>query len=87
MVKKKIVVKNPSGLHARPAMEFSKIASKCRSDIVIYFKDKHINPKSVLMIMSAAITCGSEIIIECSGETEKEDLQVLEEAVELGLGE
>jgi phosphocarrier protein len=87
MVSQTIIVKNKSGLHARPAVEFSKLAAKCRSDITVFFKEKKINPKSVLMIMAAAITCGSEITIECSGETEEEDLKVLVNAIESGLGE
>lgn len=87
MVSQTIIVKNKSGLHARPAVEFSKLAVKCKSEIKVFFKEKKINPKSVLMIMAAAITCGSEITIECSGETEEEDLKVLVKAIESGLGE
>ncbi len=87
MVSKMITIKNKSGLHARPAVEFSKLAAKCKSNITLLFQDKRINPKSVLMIMAAAITCGSEVTVECSGETEKEDLNILIEAIESGFGE
>lgn len=87
MVSQKVIVTNPSGIHARPAVEFSKLASKCGSEININFKTKKINPKSVLMVMAAAITRGSEIEIQCTGETEEEDLRTLVEAVQSGLGE
>jgi len=87
MISQKVIVTNPSGIHARPAVEFSKLAAKCKSDININFKEKKINPKSILMIMAAAITSGSEIEIQCSGETEEEDLRTLIEAVQSGLGE
>ena len=33
------------------------------------------------------MNCGDEITIECEGDSEVEDLQVLVEAIESGLGE
>lgn len=87
MVSKNITLTNKSGLHARPASELAKIASKCKSDIRIKTGEKNINPKSVLNLMAAAIRCGSEITVECNGETEEEDLKVILESIESGLGE
>lgn len=87
MVSKSITLTNKSGLHARPASELAKVASKCKSDILIKTGEKNINPKSVLNLMAAAITCGTEITVECSGDTEEEDLKVIIEAIESGLGE
>ncbi len=87
MVSQKITVKNASGLHARPASELAKLCTKCNSDIAIVVGEKRINPKSILILMSAAIRCGTEIVVECNGETEQEDLQAIINAIEDGLGE
>ncbi len=87
MVSQKITVTNASGLHARPASELAKTCSKCNSDIAIIVGEKRINPKSILILMSAAIRCGTEIVVECSGETEKEDLETIINAIAGGLGE
>jgi phosphocarrier protein HPr len=87
MVSQKVTVTNKSGIHARPAGELVQIASKCSSDIVIRAGEKSINPKSILMLMAAAIRCGTEITVECSGETEKEDLKKIIDAITGGLGE
>ncbi len=87
MVSQKVTVKNASGLHARPASELAKLCSKCNSDIAIVVGEKRINPKSILILMSAAIRSGTEIVVECSGETEQEDLQAIISAIESGLGE
>ena len=87
MVSQKITVKNASGLHARPASELAKLCTKCNSDIAIVIGEKRINPKSILILMSAAIRCGTEIVVECNGETEQEDLQAIINAIEDGLGE
>ena len=87
MVSQKITVMNASGLHARPASELAKLCTKCNSDITIVIGEKRINPKSILILMSAAIRCGTEIVVECNGETEQEDLQTILSAIESGLGE
>jgi len=55
--------------------------------VVIRVGEKSINPKSILMLMAAAIRCGTEITVECSGETEEEDLKRILDAIAGGLGE
>ncbi|MGL5258919.1 MAG: HPr family phosphocarrier protein [Lachnospiraceae bacterium] len=88
MVSKKITVNNASGLHLRPASILSKLASKCKSEIFLVKEDgSKVNPKSVLYLMGAGIIKGTEITVECSGETEQEDLEAIVEAIESGLGE
>ena len=87
MVSQKVVVKNPSGLHLRPASELAKIAGKLRSEITIVAGEKRVNPKSVLILMSAGITKGTTIDMSCEGETEEADLKVMMDAIASGLGE
>lgn len=87
MVKQTLIIKNPNGLHARPAGELAKAASTCRSDIILRVGERSINPKSILNIMAAAIRCNTQIEIECTGETEAQDLDYLINAIEQGLGE
>ncbi|MBS5793398.1 MAG: HPr family phosphocarrier protein [Lachnospirales bacterium] len=87
MVEKTMTIKNEAGLHMRPAGEFAKLATKCTSNVKIIHKDKNVNAKSVLNIMAAGIKCGDEITIQCDGDKEVEDLQLLVDAIESGLGE
>ncbi|WP_313134341.1 HPr family phosphocarrier protein [Anaerocolumna sp.] len=87
MVSKKVIVKNKSGLHARPASELAKTAMKCNSDVTIKVGERKVNPKSILNLMAAAIKCGTEITVECTGDTEKEDLSAIISSIENGLGE
>lgn len=87
MVSQKVRVRNKSGLHMRPASELSKVASSCKSEVTLVSGEKSVNPKSILMLMSAGIKCGTEIEIRCDGETEKEDLANLINAIEEGFGE
>ncbi|MDO4297438.1 MAG: HPr family phosphocarrier protein [Lachnospiraceae bacterium] len=87
MVSKNVTVVNKSGIHARPASELAKVAMKCKSEVTIVAGDKRVNPKSVLNLMAAMIRCGTEITVECNGETEQEDLDTLVALIESGLGE
>lgn len=87
MVKGTITVNNKSGLHLRPASELSKIAGKLQSEITIVKGEMRVNPKSVLMLMSAGIVKGTTIDIECEGATEEADLKVMLDAIASGLGE
>jgi phosphocarrier protein len=87
MVSQTITVKNASGIHARPASELVKVCTKCDSDIIIAVGERRLNPKSILNLMAAAIRCGTEIVVECTGETEEEDLKKIIDAIEGGLGE
>lgn len=87
MVKENVVVKNPSGLHMRPANILAKIAMQCKSDITIVSGETIVNPKSILSLMAAAIKRGTEVTVICDGEEEEKDLKTIIEAIEGGLGE
>jgi len=87
MVSQKVVIKNPTGLHLRPAGILCKEAMQFKSLITFSFRDNTANAKSVLSVLGACIKCGDEIEFVCEGEDEQEALKTLVEAVESGLGE
>lgn len=87
MVSQKITVKNPQGLHMRPAGVFAKGVAKFQCDVTINYNGKATNGKSLLNIIGACIKCGSEIEIECNGVDEEEALKTAIELIESGLGE
>ncbi len=87
MVSSKVVVKNPTGLHLRPAGILCKTAIGFHSKINIRFKDTTANAKSVLGVLGACIKAGDEIELICEGEDEEEALATLMKAIESGLGE
>lgn len=87
MVESTIYIRNKTGLHLRPATELSQLCSKMKSEIKFIFGTKIINPKSVLMLMGAAIKQGSKIVIQVEGANEVEDLKAIEDAINGGFGE
>ena len=87
MLSRKITIKNPSGLHLRPAGVLSQTAMKFKSDIIIEYGEKKIVAKSVLNVMAAGIKAGTEVNLIVDGEDEEESMNTLVEAIESGLGE
>lgn len=87
MISQKVVIKNPTGLHLRPAGNLCKEAMKFKSLITFSFKDNTANAKSVLSVLGACVKCGDEIELMCEGEDEEQALKTLVELVVSGLGE
>ena len=87
MVSQRVVIKNPTGLHLRPAGILCKEAMKYRSLITFSFRESTANAKSVLSVLGACVKCGDEIEFVCDGDDEAEALQALINAVDSGLGE
>lgn len=87
MVKEKVTIKNPTGLHLRPAGILCKEAMRFKSVITFSFKDNTANAKSVLSVLGACVKCGDEIEFTCEGEDEEEALEALVACVQAGLGE
>jgi phosphocarrier protein len=78
IVEKKIVIKNKSGLHARPAALFVQIANKYDCDISVRKGKQKVNGKSIMGIMMLAAEKGSRVTIIAEGDDAKEALCELE---------
>jgi len=87
MVTQKTTIKNPTGLHLRPAGLFCRTAVQFKSRITFQHRDTTANAKSVLSVLGACIKRGDEIELICEGEDEKEALQAMVKIIEDGLGE
>ncbi len=82
MLEVKIVLKNQTGLHARPASILVTEAGKFKSDIYILKDGREINAKSILGVLSMGARKGDEITIKISGEDEEQALSRLTELLE-----
>ena len=69
MFTSEFVVKNPTGLHARPASQLAKLCKDIPDDIC---EKGTINPKNVIGILTAGLKKGSAIKIEVEGASEQE---------------
>ncbi|TCS95709.1 HPr family phosphocarrier protein [Hazenella coriacea] len=81
MVEKQVIVHLQTGLHARPAALFVQEANKFSSDIFVIKEHKKVNAKSIMGIMSLAVSRGTEITITAEGSDEAEAVHALAEIV------
>jgi catabolite repression HPr-like protein len=81
MAEKKVVVQLETGLHARPAAIFVQEANKFSSEIFVVKGNKKVNAKSIMGIMSLAVSCGTEITITAEGPDAEDAVNRLAEFV------
>lgn len=82
MITKEVTVKNPTGLHARPATLLVKRASTYKSDVSIEFNGKKANVKSLIGVLSLGVVNGSVIKVVTSGEDEEKAAEELASLIE-----
>jgi len=80
---REVLVRNPQGLHARPAAEFVKLASTFPVTVTVNGKDA----KSLLGVMSLGLTAGSTASIASADDGGEAAVDALVELVESGFGE
>lgn len=81
MVTKELTIINKLGIHARPAAQFVKLASKFDADIVVEKDGEEVDGKSILGLMMLAVGPGSKITITAEGKDEQEALNALEDLI------
>ena len=82
MIAKEVSVKNSSGLHARPATLLVKKASSFKSDVSIEYNGKKANVKSLIGVLSLAVTKDALIKVVASGDDEALAVEELVKLVE-----
>ena len=78
---------NKLGLHARAAMKLVTIAGKYQSKILLHFKNREINAKSIMNLMVIGATKGSELHITTEGLDENEAMHAVCELINNKFGE
>ena len=87
MVSKTVAIKNPTGLHLRPAGNLCKEAVKYKCRVTFNYRNNVTNAKSVLSVLAACVKEGDEIELCCAGDDENEALENIVALIESGLGE
>ncbi len=78
MISRNITIKNSVGLYARPATFFIQKANTYKSAIWIQKDDRRVNAKSLLGVLSLAISGGSTVTLIADGPDETEAISGLE---------
>lgn len=86
-MEKQVTILNKTGLHARPAAEFVKLASRFKSEISILVGTRVANAKSIINVLSLAATHGTVLTLKADGPDEAEAIDTLSSLIERKFGE
>lgn len=78
MTKREIKIELSKGLEARPVAIFVQVASQYDSSIFVEYRDKKVNAKSIMGMMSLGIAQGERVIISAEGTDEIEAVDGIE---------
>jgi phosphocarrier protein HPr len=87
MVQQEVVVKNRLGLHTRPAATLVKLAAKFKSEFFLERDGYRVNGKSIIGVMTLAAEQGARIVLEFSGEDERDALAAVADYFDRGFDE
>ena len=82
MLEKEMIVKNESGLHARPASMLMELSNEFKSDIFIHVNDMKIDCKSIISILLGQIYKDTPIKLIVEGEDEKIAFEAIVDLIE-----
>lgn len=78
MVTKKMTIKIPTGLEARPVAVLVQTASQFESSVHIECEDKKVNAKSIMGMMSLGLAAGEEVVVTTDGVDEEQAMEKIE---------
>jgi len=85
MVEREVILKNKTGLHARPAAILVQTANDFKSDIYLEKDNERVNAKSIMGVMMLAAAEGSKIKVVAEGSDEKEAVEKIAELLQSNL--
>ena len=87
MIERTVRIVNKNGLHARPAAEIVKLASKYQSDITLVRDDLEVNGKSIMGVMMLAAEFGSSLVLRAAGPDAEQAVSALSDLIARKFGE
>ncbi|OIJ10616.1 phosphocarrier protein HPr [Anaerobacillus alkalilacustris] len=87
MAEKTFKITADTGIHARPATLLVNKAGQFQSDITLTYKEKTVNLKSIMGVMSLGVGQGADVTIKAEGSDADQALSAIEEVIKGGLGE
>ncbi len=82
MTKKDVTIQNEKGLHARPATFFIQKANSYRCSVWVENSDRKANAKSLLGVLSLAVSKGDVVTLIADGTDEQEAVEGLAALIE-----
>ena len=72
MIERTVLIQNKTGIHARPAAQFVKLADTFQSNIQISSGNQFVNAKSIMKVLALGAVKGTTVMLRFDGEDEVE---------------
>ena len=79
MISKEMEIKIPSGLDPSTIALFIQIASQYDSSVYVEVKNKKVNAKSIMGMMTLGLDAGEEITLSANGDDENAAMESIEQ--------
>lgn len=80
-------IRNPHGIHARPAASILKVSAQYSANIIVIKGDKRASPRSLNELAMLGVRCGDEIIFQAEGTDASDALKAIETLAKNHFGE
>ena len=80
-IERRVEIVNPLGFHARPAVEFVRLAESFQSDLWLEKDGVEVNAKSIMGVLMLAAEMGSQLVIRGNGDDAEDALTALAELI------
>jgi len=87
MIQTPISISNRLGLHARASAKLTKLVGSFPCEIWLSRGERRVNAKSIMGVMMLAAGLGTEVVLETSGEQEREAMDALVALIQDKFGE
>ena len=78
MIQRQVVLKNKTGLHARPASKIVAFAKELPCKVYMEYEGKKAAADSILQILSLGVKEGSILMLSADGEGDKHSVEKLD---------
>ena len=87
VITRNVVVRNPQGLHARPADLVVREASRYQCEIALEKEGQRVDCKSILSLLTLGAECGTQMSLTAEGIDAEQAVAVISELFECGFHE
>jgi phosphocarrier protein len=87
MIQTPITISNKLGLHARASAKLTKLAGSFPCEVWIARGERRVNAKSIMGVMMLAAGLGADVVLETSGDQEREAMDALVALIQDKFGE
>ena len=83
MIEKTFSIKNKLGIHARPAGQLVKAATKFKSSIYLSKNGQEVNAKSIMGVLMLEAAFGSTVTVKITGDDEDAALEAITDVIDV----